>query len=199
MTMKAKFPGKCSKLCGVPIAVGDDIDWAKGVGAKHVTCPVVPAAAVAAPGPKVDASRVHAFLGRATAKGLKAPAVRFLDIDGVTELRMSLAPLTGKNPGAIYAKSADTYLGLIAPDGTMRGAGLVARTAHIAAIMDSPADAAKKYAALTARCSFCNLPLTDDGSVAVGYGPICASNYDLPWTKGGVAKLDAVPASHDHA
>jgi hypothetical protein len=34
------------------------------------------------------------------------------------------------------------------------------------------------------RCVFCHTPLTDDGpdrSVHVGYGPVCAKKYDLPW------------------
>ena len=34
------------------------------------------------------------------------------------------------------------------------------------------------------RCVFCSTPLTDDGdnrSVQVGYGPICAAKYGLPW------------------
>lgn len=34
------------------------------------------------------------------------------------------------------------------------------------------------------RCVFCFLPLSDDGpdrSVHVGYGPVCAKKYGLPW------------------
>jgi len=34
------------------------------------------------------------------------------------------------------------------------------------------------------RCVFCYTPLSDDGdnrSVQVGYGPICAAKYSLPW------------------
>lgn len=34
------------------------------------------------------------------------------------------------------------------------------------------------------RCVFCYLPLSDDGpdrSVHVGYGPVCAKKYHLPW------------------
>lgn len=34
------------------------------------------------------------------------------------------------------------------------------------------------------RCVFCFLPLSDDGpdrSVHVGYGPVCAKKYHLPW------------------
>lgn len=31
------------------------------------------------------------------------------------------------------------------------------------------------------RCIFCDLPLTDDRSVAAGYGKVCAGHHGLPW------------------
>lgn len=33
----------------------------------------------------------------------------------------------------------------------------------------------------TCNCSFCGLHLTNPQSVVVGYGPICADNWGLPW------------------
>ena len=33
------------------------------------------------------------------------------------------------------------------------------------------------------QCCFCSLPLTDERSVKVGYGKICAGHYGLPWGK----------------
>ena len=38
MTMRAKFPGRC-KVCGQTIRVGEEIEWTKESGAKHVRCP----------------------------------------------------------------------------------------------------------------------------------------------------------------
>lgn len=38
MVIKAKYEGKC-KLCGGRINVGDEIEWVKGEGARHITCP----------------------------------------------------------------------------------------------------------------------------------------------------------------
>jgi len=38
MTIKAKFAGTCRK-CNGAIAVGDSIEWEKGQGAAHTTCP----------------------------------------------------------------------------------------------------------------------------------------------------------------
>jgi hypothetical protein len=38
MTITAKYPSKCI-ACEGPIKVGDTIEWKKGKGASHVTCP----------------------------------------------------------------------------------------------------------------------------------------------------------------
>lgn len=46
---------------------------------------------------------------------------------------------------------------------------------------DNPVKVAAKYGKLTGKCCFCGLTLTDDRSTAVGYGPICANHYRLPW------------------
>lgn len=55
MVIKAKFPGKCKK-CGGKINVGEEINWAKGEGASHVTCPENPEP-VKPQGPKKMKSR----------------------------------------------------------------------------------------------------------------------------------------------
>jgi len=44
-----------------------------------------------------------------------------------------------------------------------------------------PAGTAGRYGRLTGGCSFCNHPLRDGRSVEVGYGPICAGKFNLPW------------------
>ena len=38
MTIIAKFPGTCRK-CGQAIKAGQEINWEKGAGSEHVTCP----------------------------------------------------------------------------------------------------------------------------------------------------------------
>jgi len=63
---------------------------------------------------------------------------------------------------------------------------------HLLKVAADPARAAREYAALMGACSFCGLPLTDAGSVRVGYGPICAGNWGLPWTREGVPVLGEV-------
>jgi hypothetical protein len=53
--------------------------------------------------------------------------------------------------------------------------------ATLAAFHDDPATFAGQAGRLSGRCCFCRLPLTDPRSLAVGYGPICAGHYHLPW------------------
>lgn len=40
---------------------------------------------------------------------------------------------------------------------------------------------AARFGQLYGRCCFCSRQLTDERSVAVGYGPDCASHHGLPW------------------
>jgi hypothetical protein len=44
-----------------------------------------------------------------------------------------------------------------------------------------PAGYAGAHGQATGNCCFCGRGLTDERSVAVGYGPICADYYGLPW------------------
>lgn len=51
----------------------------------------------------------------------------------------------------------------------------------INALAADPAGVAAEYGQRTGHCCFCSLPLTDERSLAVGYGPVCARNYNLAW------------------
>lgn len=44
-----------------------------------------------------------------------------------------------------------------------------------------PAKLAADYGKSQGRCCFCRRTLTDERSLAVGYGPDCSSRYHLPW------------------
>jgi hypothetical protein len=110
---------------------------------------------------------------------LKAPKMRFLAPDGKSELRLSLAKKTGKNPGYVYVTIRGEYIDKIAPNGAtyIKDATLLDTLTNIG---NDPAKAAKEYGAFAGRCSFCGLELTDAGSIEVGYGGTCAANYGLP-------------------
>lgn len=46
---------------------------------------------------------------------------------------------------------------------------------------DNPQEAVKLQGRKTGRCCFCKQELTNETSVSLGYGPICAQHYGLPW------------------
>lgn len=71
--------------------------------------------------------------------------------------------------GNLYGKVRDEEGSWVYAPGVMKGAR------HLTA------DEAAAYGKATDHCVFCSRALTDDRSVAVGYGEICASNMGLPW------------------
>lgn len=195
MTITAKFSSRCPN-CQTAINVGDKVEWNRGERAYHTVCPTMDLTlsmvvdVTPTLGPVVDQSGIIKFLNAAKAH-LKAPKVRFLAPDGKGELRISMAPDSGKNAGALYVKVNDFYMGMI------RQSGEVVRlspelVACIERIAINPVAAAKAYGALMGRCSFCGIELTDAGSVEVGYGPICAKHYGLPHTPKGTPAVQTV-------
>lgn len=61
---------------------------------------------------------------------------------------------------------------------TLRPLGLEDELQEFAA---NPAEYAARYGRESGNCCFCNIKITDSRSLNVGYGPVCAENYDLPW------------------
>ena len=102
---------------------------------------------------------------------------------GDTRLKVRIDNVTkGKWAGWTFVKDGAEYgqgqrYGSQKPGATYKGQIEDALRAIVADI----AGAAKAYAALTDRCSFCNLPLEDERSVDAGYGPTCAKKHGLPW------------------
>lgn len=73
--------------------------------------------------------------------------------------------------------------------GEIRQAGLVdlrvppspAAGVLLAILENDPADVARLHGQRTGRCCFCRKPLITNESVTMGYGPVCADNWGLPW------------------
>jgi hypothetical protein len=202
MTITSKYNGTCG-LCNGTIAIGDQIVWVRGQRVTHADatlCAANRAARAAQPvAPKatVDLASVVAFLvaardGAHSGKPLKSPKTCFA-APGVGELGLSLAPLTGKNPGAVYVKLNGEYAGKVTADGTVVGIA-PALVDALRAITADPAAAGAAFGRLTGRCSFCSTKLDDEGSIEVGYGPKCAKNYGLPHKPRGSAKVTPVLA-----
>jgi hypothetical protein len=191
MTITARYAGTC-KRCGGALAQGTQIEWTRAGGATHIGA--CPARAAAAPALTMNAQPIADFLAAARARGLRFPKARFLAPDGRSELKLVTAGERSRNPGAINVTLAGNWIGCILTDGSVRrlDAGIVA---HLTTIASDPTRYAREYGQLTCSCSFCGLGLTDEGSVAAGYGPICAEHYGLPHVALGSPELRAIDAA----
>ena len=105
-----------------------------------------------------------------------------------TRVKLYRQTSRSKAPGAISLndggpKGADVWYGSIALDGTFRPTRACPPSvkATVAEFAADPGAYAAAYGKGTSRCCFCATEITTDESKAVGYGPVCASNYGLPW------------------
>ena len=90
--------------------------------------------------------------------------------------------------GAEFNSQDNIYYGRISQDGkwfaNSRCQGNVfAVQGLLERLANDPVGVATEYGKLTGNCCFCDKKLTDPQSTAVGYGPICADNWGLPWGK----------------
>lgn len=111
-------------------------------------------------------------------------------------IKLYVASAKSKTPGHIQIKGSSNagsnmWLGRVSPDGdffqspftkSMQGLGREITTLLKAMSVD-PAGTAAAYGKMTGCCAFCGKPLKDEKSVHAGYGPVCATNYNLPWGK----------------
>ena len=119
-----------------------------------------------------QADALTGALQNALAAGLKRPKLRF------SCFVASLAPATGKNPGAVYLKSGDEYLGKVKEGRLQVAYGVAADTAaQLRDALVDPLAGAVAYGRETGSCSCCGRELTDPVSIAAGIGPICAGRF----------------------
>jgi Family of unknown function (DUF6011) len=122
----------------------------------------------------VPMAAIEAMFKAANNAGLKRP--RFL----TERLKLELAPVHGRNAGAIYVKCDGAYAGKIAGGQFMAIRAAPQDTLDLLrTIAANPIEAARKYGRDTETCSCCGKKLTDPVSVANGVGPICASNWGI--------------------
>lgn len=206
MIIRAKYAGVC-KRCKLGFEAGQDIEWSRAEGAKHATLAgcegarraeayaaerreSAPKLAQARPAVRLDS--LAKFMLGASARGLRAPKARFA-APGGGELVVYVASVRSKVPGAVNvltrdSAGAESWLGRVTAAGEVQGVKLLGAPevlSALEAVERDPARAAAEYGALEGRCSFCGLALTDQGSVEVGYGPVCAEKYGLPHTPRG--------------
>lgn len=124
-------------------------------------------------------------------RNLKFPKI-WLSFNGGRPLRLSLAGERSKHTGSVQITDGGGYhdgiwYGRVAPDGSATFSRSVEDTDRNALInvlrhlAEHPAEVASQYGKLTGNCCFCHRELSDERSTEVGYGPICAQNYGLPW------------------
>lgn len=129
-------------------------------------------AKAAAPKVAVDLTPIRAMFDSAYAKGFKKPTYR------AEGLVLSLASMSGANPGALYVKDTQgSYLGKLI--GTeykpVRGGEIAAEGLRV--IAADPLGAAIAYGRKTGTCSCCGRTLTNAESIELGIGPICRDKY----------------------
>jgi hypothetical protein len=121
-----------------------------------------------------------------TPKSGKAPKrnPRIL-FDGATPVALSYSIQKGRiwvTDGRPYGQSR-YYGSLDAQTGEFRASG--ACTPEVVGVLTNlnadPANYAAEYGKRTGACCFCATRITTDESLEVGYGPICAARYGLPW------------------
>ena len=187
--MTSKFKGTCFECAGV-IDAGTKIEWSKATGAKHADCTSVPAPAAVQPQtiPTTelgDFTAVYEMFASA-AKTNKFPKIT-IEADGF-EFYLYVSGPQAKISGVINVKSkgyGGTWYGRITEAGTWTHRDNVdERMADaLSKLQMDPVAALTTFGKLSGRCCFCNIELTDEKSTSMGYGPICAKKWMLPWGK----------------
>lgn len=120
-------------------------------------------------------AKLLSVFAAARASGLKWPKLR------CGELQFSPAGESSKNPGCVYIKSGENYLGKINPSGEFFKAreASPAQVAQIGEIARDPLAAAVAHGKQTGHCSCCGRLLENEESVSLGIGPICREKWGL--------------------
>ena len=147
-----------------------------------------------------DLSRIVSMFDRAR-QHLRFPAIV---LDG---FRVNVAGQRAREPGSLTVTSVErTHPSRFGGDLTRQFFGRVTRAGvwepsrgapeglgpKLRAFAADPAGEAARHGRLHGACCFCNRALTDERSTAVGYGPICADHFGLPW--GATVAAPALPA-----
>lgn len=134
----------------------------------------------------IDGTALIAYFDRAAEAGLQYPKMKLTA--GGHPLVLSRCGPRSKHHGAINVTDGGSFedgrwFGRIARDGSFT-AGQACYGDVLAVLRALAADPVKTsalYGQRTGSCCFCRRHLEDYRSVAMGYGPICAEKWGLPW------------------
>ena len=130
---------------------------------------------------------VYAIFLTASEK-LKRPAVTF-DSPSLGKIKIAVAGDRSKYTGQLMVTDGgpfgqNQWFGRIDSNGVFKAGRSMLNDAQMTFLKrfsEDPVTLAKEYAMESGACCFCHRQLTDDRSTEVGYGPVCAKNYGLPW------------------
>jgi hypothetical protein len=150
-----------------------------------------------APKPEARSFSIEAILSlfQQAAKSLKHPKVRLESRRECFPVLIGMAGESSRYPGSLNITDGgpfgnNVFYGRIQPDGAWEPRRdcpeeVIELLGEFAA---DPAGVAARYGRLTGSCCFCGRSLADERSTGVGYGPICAERFGLPW---GVQSTEA--------
>ncbi len=123
---------------------------------------------------------ILAMLTRAREAGKKFPKIK-PDVGGQRiVLALSGAGKVNVTDGAGF--HSGTWFGAIQPSGAFREGREYSRVSGaLEALEADPAGVATQHGVATGECCFCARELTTKESRSVGYGPVCADRFGLPW------------------
>lgn len=144
-------------------------------------------------------AKVKALFGCAK-ENLKFPKIR-LQLESGQPVVLAIAGEASKAPGTINVTDggpfgSNRWYGRVNDAGEWTKSGKeFPELAEVETLLhklgEDPVATAGHYGRLTGRCCFCNLPLKDEQSTAVGFGPKCAQNYGLAgWRKEAATILE---------
>lgn len=129
-----------------------------------------------------DLTAVVTLLTDATAH-ITYPKVHFED----TNIVLALAGNRARFPGSVNVTSEGSYgnndfFGRIHTDGRFEPSRCVTDKVKdfLVNLSADVIGTVKAHGKDTGNCCFCSRPLSDDKSVTVGYGPVCAKTFSLP-------------------
>lgn len=134
-----------------------------------------------------DLTAINAMFDKA-GKNVKWPAVVLGE--GAHAIRLSIAGPTAKMPGSINVTTDGPFanriwFGRITQDGQFTTNPRVEVKSYVTDMLrdfaKEPVRVASHHGRRTGNCCFCSRELRTKESLAVGYGPICAERFGLPW------------------
>jgi hypothetical protein len=129
-------------------------------------------AAAQAAAPVHNTAALEQAFATAKRSGLQRPALT------IAGLRISEAPASGRNAGALYVKADGVYLGKVVGGKFLAGSDCDQPThQQVDKVLANPLEEAIAHGKLTGQCAVCSRQLTDPVSVARGIGPVCAERF----------------------